>query len=247
MNPLNPRAGQSDEGSGLPPCRVGGLDGCRGGWVLASGCVDQGAPTTVEVISGFAEVLARMQIGSLAAVVVDIPIGLPATGSRLCDVEARRRLGLRRSSVFPAPLRALLEAVTWDEALAMSRRLAGRGISKQAYGIFAKVREVDRLITPALQDRLVEAHPELSLASLTGAPMAHPKRTPDGHAERLAALAGSFPDIGKHTTRRLQGAAPDDVLDAYALLWTARRWMRGEAVVLGGGRDKRGLRMEIAS
>jgi predicted RNase H-like nuclease len=68
--------------------------------VLASGCVDQGAPTTVEVISGFAEVLARLQTGSLAAVAVDIPIGLPATGPRSCDVEARQRLGPRRSSVF---------------------------------------------------------------------------------------------------------------------------------------------------
>jgi predicted RNase H-like nuclease len=227
--------------------RVGGLDGCRGGWVLVSGCVDQGAPTTVEVIGGFAEVLARLQTGSFAAVAVDIPIGLPATGPRPCDVEARRRLGLRRSSVFPAPLRALLRAVTWDEALAMSRRLTGLGISKQAYGILAKVREVDRFITAALQDRLVEAHPELSLAALTGAPMAHPKRTPGGHTERLAALAGPFPDIGERTARRLQGTAPDDVLDAYALLWTARRWLRGEAIVLGGGRDERGLRMEIVS
>jgi predicted RNase H-like nuclease len=128
----------------------------------------------------------------------------------------------------------------------MSHRLTGRGISKQAYGILAKVREVDRFITRELQDRLVEAHPELSLAALTGAPMAHPKRTPGGRAERLAALAGPFPDIGEHTAHRLQGA-PDDVLDAYALLWTARRWVRDEAIVLGGGRDEHGLRMEIVS
>jgi hypothetical protein len=44
----------------------------------------------------------------------------------------------------------------------------------------------------------------------------------------------------------LPGAARDDVLDAYVLLWSARRLARDDARVLGSGeRDARGLRCEI--
>jgi hypothetical protein len=36
-----------------------------------------------------------------------------------------------------------------------------------------------------------------------------------------------------------------DVLDAYATLWTALRWARGEAEVLGGEVDDCGVPMRI--
>jgi len=226
---------------------VGGLDGCRGGWVLAAGRVGTDIPVTIEVMAGFGEVLARVQAGDLEAVAVDMPIGLADLQPRRCDGEARARLGTRHSSVFPAPLRPLLDVASWDEALALNRELTGKGISRQAFGILPKVREVDQAITPEIQDRIVEAHPEVSFALLAGGPMAHSKRSPAGRAERLAALVGPFSDITQTTGQRLQGTAPDDVLDAYALLWTASRWVRGEAVVLGGERDARGLRMEIVA
>jgi predicted RNase H-like nuclease len=46
----------------------------------------------------------------------------------------------------------------------------------------------------------------------------------------------------------LPGAAPDDVLDAFVLCWTARRFLRRQAVVLGDGEvDSTGLRMEIVA
>src|SRR5699024_12100597 len=38
-------------------------------------------------------------------VAVDIPVGLPDTGTRQADVLVRRRLGARASSVFPTPVR----------------------------------------------------------------------------------------------------------------------------------------------
>ena len=44
------------------------------------------------------------------------------------------------------------------------------------------------------------------------------------------------------------GAGVDDVLDAYALLWTAERHGRGEAMVFGGDEiDRRGLVMRIVA
>lgn len=215
---------------------VAGVDGCRAGWVVAVGPAEGVGPVALEVVSHFAEVVEQVEAGTLAAVAVDIPIGLPAAGSRRCDTDARRLLARRRSSVFPAPARPLLGARSWAET---------RGISRQTYGILAKVAEVDAVISPAAQDRVVEAHPEVSFAYLAGGPATHAKRTPEGRRERLAALRRVFADL---VPVRFPGTAPDDVLDAIALCWTAGRFLRGEAVVLGGGqRDARGLRMEIVA
>ena len=168
-----------------------------------------------------------------AAVALDMPMGLLLLpGRRACDVEARRRLGPRRSSVFPAPSRAALAAGSFADA---------PGLSLQAWHLIPKVREVDDLLTPALQAIVVEAHPELAFAVLAGAPMAFPKRTPEGRAERLAALGQVAPAVPA-------GARADDVLDALVLHRTALRWQAGEAIVLGDGTvDQRGLVLRIAA
>jgi predicted RNase H-like nuclease len=215
---------------------VAGVDGCRAGWVVVTGPAEGGGPVSLEVVGHFSTVLERVEAGALGAVAVDIPIGLPAAGPRRCDIDARRLLTRRRSSVFPAPARSLLGARSWAET---------RGISRQTYGILAKVAEVDALLSFAGQDRVVEAHPEVSFTHLAGRPPAHPKRTLEGRQERLVALARVFPGV---PLARLPGAAPDDVLDALVLCWTAGRFLHGEAVVLGDGQcDARGLRMEIVA
>jgi predicted RNase H-like nuclease len=82
---------------------------------------------------------------SVLAAVLDIPIGLPLRGSRACDLEARRLLGWPRlTSVFPAPLRPMLTATSYQEAQHIRREIDGKGCSRQAYGIQSKVREVRR-------------------------------------------------------------------------------------------------------
>ena len=46
----------------------------------------------------------------------------------------------------------------------------------------------------------------------------------------------------------LRGARFDDVLDAYAVLWTTERFARGEHVSFGdGARDERGILMRIVA
>src|SRR5690606_994434 len=127
---------------------------------------------------------------------VDMPIGLPDAGVRGCDLAARARLGARRSAVFPAPSRAVIGARDHAEAIVRERAASGRGLSLQAFRLVPKVAELDGLVTPELQHRLVEAHPELAFARRAGAPAVHPKRTPAGRAERRALLAqaGVAPD-----------------------------------------------------
>jgi predicted RNase H-like nuclease len=194
-------------------------------------------------VRSFAEVLA---LGA-AAVAVDMPIGLTDAGPRSCDIEVRRRLGVRRASVFPAPIRPVLGASTYDEALAIGRARDGRGMSKQSFHLLPKVRELDALVSPARQRTVVECHPELCFAAMTGAPCPHPKRTTAGRLERLAALRAEFGDstVEELVAAPHRGAKADDVLDALATAWTARRVVAGTAEHIGGAVDATGLRMEI--
>lgn len=200
-------------------CALLGVDGCRAGWVAAS---DRGA----RVYPTFAEIVAQR----FDLMLIDVPIGLLQAGPRHCDLQARNLLGARRSSVFPAPGRRLLRA-----------RRYGRQCSIQLWNILHKIREVDEAMTPRLQRRVREAHPEVSFALLNGAPLRFAKKSADGEAERRRLLRPIFGEIPG-----VPGAARDDVLDAYALLWSAHRAWQGEARVLGGSeRDERGLECEI--
>ena len=210
--------------------RAVGVDGCRGGWVAVA--LDGGAPV---VHATFADLLRAEARAPLA---VDVPIGLlseGATGDRACDKEARRLLGPRRASVFPPPLRHRLDAAR-----------SPPWMSVQSFNILPKVREVDALMSPALQARCVEAHPELAFAALAGRPMRHPKRTAEGKRERRRALGlvpgRPFARVGAPP----RGAGVDDVLDACALAWTAARVAEGASLRVGAAPvDSRGLRMEI--
>lgn len=218
---------------------VAGADGCAHGWVVA---VADDTSIEVNAVAAFDEVLALLDRG-VRTIAVDMPIGLPAAGRRACDVDARRRLGPRRASVFPAPVRPLLDARTYAEALATKRAIDGVGLSKQTFFLLPKIAEIDRRLTPTLQQQVVESHPELAFSRLAGAPLASSKRTREGRAERADLLThalGSWPGA-------CRGAVAHDVLDAVALTLTARRLVAGTADRLGDGeRDERGLRMEIA-
>lgn len=226
---------------------VAGIDGARGGWVVVTVGCEGNEATDVRLVPDLRGVIAQIDTGTLAAAAIDIPIGLAADGPRRADIEARQRLGTRRSSVFPAPVRSVLAATTYEEACALSRAACGKAIPMQLFNILPKIREVDTLITPERQQRLFEMSPELSLAMLSGAPMAHGKTTPAGRAERIDALGRVFgaEEIERHLCEPPRGARRDDVLDAFAGAWTARRHATGQQLRLGGDTDERGLRMEV--
>src|SRR6185437_16037517 len=120
-------------------------------------------------------------------------------------------------------------------------------------------REVDAALSAdtGLRDHVFEMCPELSFAVLCGAPMTHSKRTAAGRAERRDALRGVFGDVLRLAAPPAAGAATDDVLDALAGLWTARRVAAGAGLRLGGDSgegtdsgvqvDRTGLRMEVTA
>jgi predicted RNase H-like nuclease len=210
-----------------------GVDGCRVGWV---GALVEGGRVSWHLFATIAEALAL----PVTAIGVDMPIGLPATGRRCCDVEAKALLGRAHPRVFLAPPRGVLDAATYEEAGRRHRELAGGlGLSVQTWHLVPKIREVDAV---ADDPRLVEVHPELSLAELGAAGPLPSKKTAAGRAARVALLTGWLGDLGDLPPG-------DDGLDALAVAWSAHRWLAGRARTLPGvpAYDEKGRPMRIVT
>jgi predicted RNase H-like nuclease len=207
----------------------------RFGWV---GVVvdDQGfagahlGTTLVEVIA--AADAAAPSAEPIGAVGVDIPIGLVDGPKRTADVAARAFVGDRRSSVFWAPHRSALDFTTQAEANA---HLAAAGLpmlSAQAMGLMARIRETAPVA--AADGRVVEIFPEASFRQMAGAGLPHAKRSAGGALHRLALLRQADPAIELPPELGPAGAVPiDDLFDAAACAWSARRKALGHAIALG--------------
>lgn len=227
---------------------IAGVDGCPGGWVVA--IVDEERRTlSWRLAAGAAAVIDLLTEPGVEAIGIDIPIGLPpAGGSRAADVEARQALHERRSCVFPAPPREVLAENDYWTANAVHRQLQGKGLSKQAYFIGARIVDVDRVMTPDLADRVVEVHPELVFARLAGRPVGT-KKTAAGLLTRMSLLTPWLPGLADAVASRPRRARADDALDAVACAQAAARWRRGDALTLPAepAYDERGLPMRIVS
>lgn len=149
---------------------VAGVDGCRGGWFVVSlGMGDRQISPCIAPRFGDVLDLTR----DAETVVIDMPIGLldhAQHGGRECDREARKQPGVRGCTVFSPPVRAALLEETYAGALAVNRASSPHyiGISRQCFGIFPRLAEVDGLLTPELQHRIKESHPEVVFAFLNG-------------------------------------------------------------------------------
>ena len=234
---------------------VTGVDGCKGGWVAVTLSPED---VTVTVAGALADLNLRGACG------IDMPLGLLAAGWRTADALARHALGRRGATVFAIPPRSVWERGTYAEANTTCRRLTGRGLSVQAWGLRARLLEADRFRAsrpatecpaaedcpaaqcPAAEDcpaTLYEVHPELSFSALAGAPVPASKHSAEGLAvrRRLLTAAGITLPAG-----RIAGAGDDDVLDAAAVAWSARRILRGTAVSLTDPEQRADDNSEIA-
>lgn len=213
-----------------------GVDGCPAGWIAVTAS-DIAAPAVI-IVPDFASLVRTL--GPDATIAVDMPIGLPdrvGQGGRGPEALVRAYLGARQSSVFSIPARAAVEAEDYREACRLSLLASDppRKVSKQAFHLFPKIREIDRLLRdqPEARGRIIECHPEFSFCVLNAmVPMATPKKirgrvNPDGIAERRRLLAahGLPPEfLGQSPPR---GAAADDFVDACVNLLIARRHAAG--------------------
>src|SRR4051812_26992208 len=124
--------------------RVLGVDACKTGW-FGIALSDRGVGSYYAADIGDLVATAEGD-GAVDVVAVDIPIGLPDAGRREADLLAREAAGPRWASVFMTPVREAIEADDYAAATAINRRLAGQGISRQAFALRPKLLQVDRWI-----------------------------------------------------------------------------------------------------
>jgi predicted RNase H-like nuclease len=228
---------------------VAGADGFKRGWRVVLCEIERNTWSTRDV-PAFGELLDLRETPTV--VCVDMPIGLhehTPPGGRECERLARGLLGPRRSSVFSALGREVLALPNRADAHATSVAAGGVGIGAHAWGLAAKLREVDEAMSPERQTLVFEVHPELCFWAMNGRePMPHAKKTGVGENDRIAALirngvpaAFVKKELGKLSSTR------DDFLDACAAAWTARRVLGGMADRLPASivRDSRGLDMAM--
>ncbi len=204
-----------------------GVDACAGGWVAVT-LRRSPAGNPSRPLAATVAVSPTLDGLPLAGIVgIDMPLGLLAGGWRVADILARRALGRRGVTVFAIPPRPVWQQPTYAEANRACRELTGKGLSAQAWGLRGKILEADayRRISAA---RLHEVHPELAFAALAGAPLAASKHTAAGLVIRRELLARA----GIILPPKVPGAPENDLLDAAAVAWSARRIAAAEAIIL---------------
>ena len=200
-----------------------GVDGCPVGWVGVAWDEDVTTFVALDIEQLVLEARSRFTIEVVA---IDTPIALSSDGDRVPEAHARRRLPGRASTVFSSPALSALRAETYDEANAANRAALGKGLSRQAFGILPRIADVHDWLATDPDVPVIEVHPEVCFAAMNGAVVLEPKRTSAGAAVRRRLLEREGIVV---PASRVRGAAPDDVVDAAAAAWTARRFADGMA------------------
>lgn len=191
-----------------------GVDGCKLGWVAVA--ISRTEFLAAHAFRTFEALL--LAYPPPTTIAVDIPIGLVDEPTRDADRAAREFLRSASSSVFPSPVLSVLSATTYAEAQALSRAACRKSLSAQTFALLQKIREV----APHGDDpRVFEVHPEVSFRTMNPHPLLS-KKSWGGLQARLQLLAEqniNLPaDLGDASRVGI-----DDVVDAAAAAWSARR------------------------
>jgi predicted RNase H-like nuclease len=227
-----------------------GVDACRKGWFAV--CLSPNNGWAIEIFTTIRDLWNAFQ--SVSLLLIDIPIGLPESGKRQCDIDARKILKQRKTSVFPAPCRQAIHANSYQKACRINNKILGAELSVQTWNIAGKIREVDDLLITdeKARRRVRESHPEICFWALAGGqPMKHYKKTDQGLSERRKLLKKTKPTTHEiinaaMNTYYRKDLATDDILDAIALAVTAAA--PSESLVTipkTPEKDPKGLPMEI--
>jgi len=161
-----------------------GVDGCPDGWLAV-----EYAGETFQRVEQYDDIEALWEVHDDAdRILIDVPIGLREEDNtpRPCDAAARDRLGSpRSSSVFPTPVRGVLEAESYEDAREKQEDLTDGSLGAQTWGISAKIRDLDEFMRADQSEKegtVRESHPEICYWALndgqpteyskTGAPVA---------------------------------------------------------------------------
>jgi len=198
-----------------------GIDGCKAGWCVCR--LDYSGNWALELFPDFQSVWNKYH--NAASILIDIPIGLSDAGHRQCDLDARELLGPKWASIFLTPCRNAVYAGSYREACTINNETCNQKISKQAWALSPKVREVDEImcINSGDIELISESHPELCFQALNhGQPLLFSKKHYNGIKERLGLLqsllqnAEDIVGYGEATFKRSQ-VVVDDMVDAMCL------------------------------
>jgi predicted RNase H-like nuclease len=232
----------SRRGPDLPYTVVAGVTPWRTGWLAATAKL-LGASFVSEdpkIYDSFLSVL--QEHPSFSTIVVNAPIGYidsPDLGVRTCDHEARALLGRRGGSIHNAPTRfALQHGGGWSET----------NLDAVTAALLPRYQEIAAEMSPYRQRTIFEGNPELSFYQLLAdTPLHASKKIEEGLGERREILEQKVPGVSRILDAQIDDVPQKHLLDAAALLWTARRVFARAAKRLPAEAewDSEGLRMEF--
>jgi predicted RNase H-like nuclease len=232
--------------------RFAGVDGCPGGW-LCIVCAPDTNSFSISVFRTAADLLTHDP--KIGVMTIDMPIGLVDTGRRRCGELARDMLGTRHVCVSNAPIRPALYAPSRLAASAITEKATNRQVGSIEWALYPKVINLDVAITPSHQSWRFEIHPEICFCAWNNGTAIQLKKDSDqGRQDRESLIDTAWPGVRQTLLAQLQQqghnrqhVALDDINDAFAALWTARRIAAGEAQRIPDAPaiDSRGLRMEM--
>ena len=208
-----------------------GLDGTSSGWIASIGSSKNKCLSTIT----FSQDLDKLLLDYPdSLVVIDMPIELNEENYlRECDVLAKKYLGKEfQSSVFIPPLKRVLKCSTYQEANELSKKIAGKGLSKQSWHLKSKISEVQEI--SKLFNKIYEGHPECSFKMLKNETLKAKKKSVSGIFERLDLLkrVGLDPLSVSLKLENNSSIKIDDVLDSMVLFITALRIVEGNHLCL---------------
>ena len=221
---------------------MAGVTPWRTGWLAASAKLLGASfvPEDPKIYDSFLAVL--QEHPSFSTIVVNAPIGYidsPDLGVRTCDHEARALLGRRGGSIHNAPTRfALQHGAGWSET----------NLDAVTATLLPRYQEIAAEMSPYRQRTIFEGNPELSFYQLLAdTPLHTSKKIEEGLDERREILEQKVPGVSRILDAQIDDVPQKHLLDAAALLWTARRVFARAAKRLPAEAewDSEGLRMEF--
>lgn len=234
---MSPRRGPD-----LPYKIVTGVTPWKSKWLVASAKLAGAtfAPEQPRLFDSFAEVLSESP--SFAIIIVNAPIGYaagPDMETRTCEKVARALLRRRGATIHTSPTRLVLTE---------SRGSTSHKLDAVSARLLPRYREVASEMSPYRQRVVYEGHPELSFFQLNGdTPLRYSKNTEAGRTERQILVEKRIPEVTKIIDAQMVKVPQKHLLDAAALLWTARRVFAHAAtrIPTDAEWDSEGLRIEM--
>ena len=215
-----------------------GVDSCPYGWFSVG--LSTGNEYELKIFQKFRDLLDHYSQATL--ILVDMPIGFSeGMEERLCDPQARKKLGKLRSSVFRAPARATVEHAAKNHGANdcdlknVEREHSGKSLSIQTLCIIPKIVQVHKSLTDSQageRPKVREVHPEICFWALNKRThLKSKKKTEAGRNERtdvLRKLECRTDEIYKKACEkyRRRHVQRDDILDALVAAVTAHKGHR---------------------